>query len=180
MENRPRTIAYCMQSVARTARQATGAWPITCPPFTAKTFPVELFLQADLIWLGLHGTPDNPDYLYGDEVVGPIAGITTRVRALHVADLAGLDLSDKVVFATSCYLPSTNFPAAFKAQGATVIGGPGKNYGDTARLTGADRLGAAFLAARRAGLDIVRALNEAKRTLGESRADTDAREFGVL
>lgn len=179
MKTRPRTIAYCMESVARTAHQATGAWPITCPPFTANDFPIKLFRHADVIWLGLHGVETNPDYLYGDEV--PImAGLPMRIRALSVVSLTDVNLTDKVVFATTCYLQKTNFPDAFKRQGAIVIGGPGENYGDTTRLVGADKLGAALLAMLRTGLDAARALDEAKLVLSGTQADVDAMEFGIL
>ena len=179
MNDRPRIIAYCMESVARTAHEATGAWPVTCPPFDAKTFPVEIFRHADLVWLGLHGVPDNPDYLYGDEVP-LVAGLPMRIRALGVESLVELDLAGKIVFATSCYLTSTNFPDVFKSLGAVVIGGPGENYGDTAKLVGADKLGAALIAMLRAGLDPAQALDEAKGVLGDTRTDADAREFGIL
>ncbi len=183
MSNRPRVLPYCMAIVARTAHQATGAWPVLCPPFTDKTFPVEFFERYDVIWLGLHGTENAPQFLYGDSV--PMIGlnIPTRIQALDVEDLEGLNLLGKIVFATTCYLDQTDFPAAFKKAGATVIGGPGKNYGDTEHLVGADRLGAALIGELQAttAIPIEMALAEAKRALNPRlEADRDALEFGII
>lgn len=181
MKNRPRILPYCMASIARTAHQATGAWPVTCPPFDARSFPVGIFTQFDLIWLGLHGTEENPRFLYGDSALMAGLDIPVRKQALDVRSLRGLDLLGKIVFATTCHLPKTDFPAAFKACGATVIGGPGQNYGDTMRLVGADRLGAALVAALRNAVPIEKALDEAKRVLDlRVEADRDAAEFGII
>ena len=169
-----------MQSVAAVAHRATGAWPVCSPPFTAETLPVQLFEHVDLIWLGLHGVETNPDFLYGDETNIPGMSIASRIRALHVDSLRGLDLRGKVVFATSCYLPATNFPDAFKQAGATVVGGPGQNYGNKRRLVGADKLGAALVGAMRTTSDLLDALNFAKLVLNNTRADIDAKGFGIL
>lgn len=182
MKNRPRILTYCMASVARTAHQATGAWPVLCPPFGADTFPVEFFERADLIWLGLHGVGDNPRHLFGDQVTLPGMVVPMRTRALTAQDLVGLNLRGRVVYATTCYLDQTDFPAVLKKAGATVIGGPGKNYGDTGKLVGADKLGAAFVGAlRTTTTTIAAALDEAKRTLDlQLEADRDAAEFAII
>lgn len=176
-----RIVAYCMESVARTTHRATGAWPLTSPLFEADTFPYKILERADVIWLALHGVPTQPTFLYGDEARFSWLPAPMRVRALDARDIRPLDLRGKVVFATTCYFPETDFPAAFKRAGAVVVGGPGKNYGDTRRLRGADKLGAVLVAGLRRALSLAEALAEAKAALDEqSEADVDAKEFGVL
>jgi hypothetical protein len=172
-----------MRSVADTVWAATGVHPVTAPPFSFLTFDPKVFERHKFIWLGLHGTTDTPGRLYGD-VLRRIMGIPVRSTALEVDQLDGLDLEGAIVFASTCYLPLTDFPAAFKACGAQVIGGPGKNYGHANKIIGADLLGATLLAVIQQGTlatDLIGALTQAKHSLYPSRrADRDALEFAVL
>jgi hypothetical protein len=136
---------------------------------------------ADFIWLGLHGVPPSPDFLFGDQIVAKPFSI--RVEALGVEGLADLNLRDKVVYAATCYMPDTNFPEAFKTAGAVVIGGPGENYGSRKRIVGVDKLGRELLAKFTLYPDVTQIaeiLTEAKTVLTKGKADADAKEFEVL
>jgi len=177
--------AYCMKSVANIVWQATGAFPVTCPPFDYRTFPVQLFEQFEFIWLGLHGTQYDKRYLLGDTQRVPGMPIPIRPRALCSDEVAGLDLEGVLVFAPTCYLPETLFVPAFKTAGATVVGGQGKNYGNTKQLVGADLLGASLINVLKVSAtvrDMDKALKRAKTALSPEtrRADADAMEFQVL
>jgi hypothetical protein len=176
-----RVIAYCMRSVAPVVHRASGTFPITCPPFDVRTFDPKVFEWADFIWIGLHGVSDRPDYLYGDEIVSKPFPI--RLEALRVEGIADLNLTDKLVYAATCYMPSTNFPEAFRAAGATVVGGEGKNYGSHKRIVGVDKLGRALMTKFAQTQDISRVakmLAEAKKELKNNKADIDAKQFEVL
>lgn len=169
-----------MANVAGAVWQATKTHPVTCPPFTDQTFNIKVFEFVDIIWLGLHGVPQNPSFLYGDEI--PAFPFPIRIRALAADGIATLNLEGKIVYASTCFLPQTHFPEAFKKAGATIIGGPGENYGAPNRPEGADKLGMELL--RNLTQPITRTLEEilemSKRVLGDSRADTDAKEFKIL
>ncbi len=172
-------LAYSMQSVANAVFTATGAYPVTCPPFNHQTFNPHVFEQVDAIWLGLHGIKSDPRYLYGDEILAFPHNI--RVKALFANDVAQLSLHGKIVFASSCYLPATDFPDAFKAAGAVVIGGPGENYGNTERPVGADRLGSILFGYLQQAMDVAQALATAKESLNPKvAAELDALGFEIL
>jgi hypothetical protein len=174
-----------MRSVAGVVWQATGEMPVTCPPFTAELFPAKVFEGMDFIWLGLHGTTDDSDNLYGDSVK-MFGNLPLRVPALNVEQIVDLDLSGAVVFASTCHLPSTAFPAAFQQCGAQVIGGAGENYGNRRGVIGADLLGATLINVLSTikttdRIELKHALSYAKTSLHRRRrADRDAMGFEVL
>ena len=175
-----KTLAYCMHSQADVVWQATGAHPVTCPPFDYRTFDARVFERVDFVWLGLHGLPSDPNYLYGNSV--PANPFPVRVRALYANAILDLNLGGVVVYASVCHFTDTRFPQYFKKAGATVIGGPGTNYGRDKAVAGADKLG--MLLMKIMGnvpkIAVETALVRAKRLLADNELDDDAREFQVL
>lgn len=169
-----------MKRMSEVVWQATGAHPVTCPPFNYRTFDVRVFENVDVIWLGLHGYKGDTEYLYGDEITANPFSI--RVRALWVDGIEKLSLKGKLVYASTCFFTDSNFPTAFKAAGATVIGGPGENYGALSHPEGADKLGMEVisLVKRTTDVSFEAVLDAAKSVLGDSAPDKDAREFAIL
>lgn len=181
MNRKLRVLVYCMRSAAPVVYRASGVFPVTCLPFTAETFNPKVFERADFIWLGLHGVPASPDYLFGDEL--PANPFPIRLEALSVEGISKLNLKGKLVFAATCYMSDTNFPEAFKEAGAAVIGGPGENFGSLHRILGVDKLGQSLIAnftTYRNVAYIERTLCNSKSVLTDGKADRDASEFGVL
>jgi hypothetical protein len=101
-------------------RQAAGCAPLTCPPLTASTFPVEQLTGRDLIYFDLHGLP-RADFWQGDG--GAVALEAWQIRSVN--------LSGAVVFATNCYLGDDHSPmltALLEAGAAAVVAGGGRNW----------------------------------------------------
>jgi len=115
-------LAYCDRHYEQVTRKlferyATDGMMLTCPPVTAREFQPEWLRGHDVIYLDLHGVPDEPR-LWGDE----------GEYALGIEHIRNVD--GAAVFATTCYWPETPFPRAFYDAGAkVVIGGPGRNWG---------------------------------------------------
>lgn len=114
------------------------AWPLTCPPLTAETFPYERLAEVDLIYIALHGTP-KAHTLYGDD---------GRPALLVEGVLTGPELHANVVL-EGCYGAKTAFPRAFMERGARMVVASGIQTFDR-------RIGLG--SAGRAGRDIVQAL----------------------
>jgi hypothetical protein len=175
-----KTLAYCMASQADVVWRATGTHPVTCPPFDYRTFDTRVMEQARFVWLGLHGMTTDPHYLYGNSI--PSNPFPIKVKALYAGDIRDLNLEGVVVYASVCHFTDTKFPYYFKKAGATVIGGPGENYGRDKGVAGADKLGMLLLKilgdVPRLAVDL--ALERAKEHLTDSQMEVDAREFKVL
>lgn len=153
--------AICCKSFLIPVRKATGVTPLLCPPITLSTFKPASLEGADLLYVKLHGLPKQP-YLYGDRYLTAIS--TDQIR--------DADLSDTLVFAPVCHLPSSPLLSAFLEAGASgVIAGHGINYGTTRRLRATDLLGAVLIEWLRRGLSPDRALRMAKLRLMLGRQD---------
>lgn len=156
-----KVLAYCCQSYARSVRKAAGVDPITCPPLDANTIDVSRFEGYDLLYLDLHGRPDDTAW-YGDD----------RSVAMTAGQVRQIDLSGTVVFAANCYLGDENAPmmsALLDAGAKSVIAAPGKNYGGKKNLTGASRLGQWLRIMLSVGTEIDTALESAKRIVKAQR-----------
>ena len=127
---------------------------LTAPPVTGHMIKPAMLEGYDAIYIDLHGIPGS-GLLYAktDKFLDPV--LSTEV--VKAAYLRGV-----VVIATSCYLPETPFLDAFLERGATVIGGPGVNYGGRKMVAGAQVLARLILSGLAKGLDAVAALNQAR------------------
>ncbi len=177
-----RILAFTDLRYVQATRQVVGgeARVMTSPPTFAREVQPEWFAGYDFIYLDLHGLVSSV-YLYS----GPEA----ERAALSLETVRAMALGGAVVFATTCYLPQTQFPAAFLAAGASaVIAGDGPNYGGRTRLTGAQTLAQLVLRFMERGLVASAALARAKRALQgnmrlrlfQARETQDALDFQIL
>lgn len=166
------TIAYCARSLYRPVQLAAGVKPLTCPPLDLHTIDPDRFQEAGFLYLSLHGLADEP-YLYGDNYA----------TALTCDQIAGLDLSQTVVFSTCCFFLDSPWPAAFKAANVkALVGGHGPNFTRRFHVGGADHLGRLFRLFVTARMDPAKALKLARTCLvGAQRPGTrDALQFELL
>ncbi len=118
-----KVFAYAAAQFEHSARRVAGvtthasARLALSPPSVAETFnPHDL--EADFLFVKLHGLPEQP-YWYGDDWL-------TALRADQVTEA---DLSKTVVFVCNCFLPESPMLQALKDAGAPwIIGGHGLNY----------------------------------------------------
>jgi len=125
-----RALGYCARSLAATTRAAIGprGTLITCPPTTPATLNPQA-LEVDLLFLNLHGFPQQP-YLYGDR----------WLTALSSANLATLNLSQSVVVVSACFFPSSPIHKRLLSlplgPPRLLIAGSGPNYTNPSYLSG--------------------------------------------
>lgn len=127
-----KTLAYCAESFAESARRAAGVIPLTCPPVSANRLDLDLFIGWDLIYFDLHGEPGVP-WFWGDDLT----------PALSRWQLESVHLGGAGVFAVNCFLDEVNSPmldALLGSGAAWVIGGAGENFGGRKRVVGAPLL----------------------------------------
>lgn len=111
------TFAYCAHSFVVSARLVANTQPATCPPTHIGTFNPQR-LEADFVFIKLHGLPEQP-FWYGDH----------WITALSADQIRQADLSRSVVFVASCHLPeSPMLPALREANARLIIAGHGVNY----------------------------------------------------
>ena len=155
-----RVLAVCDQRYAVATREVVGrgAGMITSPPvFAGDWLPGWLGAGWDFIYVDLHGQPGSV-YLY--------SGPNQAQAALSVRMVRGADLRGAVVFAATCYLPSTPFLDAFLGSGAlAVVAGRGENWGTRRRLSGAQILAKYLLEGLRAEMELGTAFRWAKQRL---------------
>jgi hypothetical protein len=155
--------AYCCQEFKKSTRRAAGVEPLTCPPVCASDFEPRWLAGGDdgpwdLIYLDLHGQPGDTAW-YGDQ----------HIVALTEKQVRSVDLGGAVVFAVNCYLADDESPmmdALLDAGARYVIGGAGLNYGGTASMIGASKLGQRFRQFFVLLGDPLKALSLAKRAVG--------------
>jgi hypothetical protein len=120
--------AYCAADWVMATRAAGGVKPLLCPSKEAENMTPHLVqaAQADIVYLNLHGYPDQPHY-YGqrDKKIGPTALTAEQVSA-H-------DWTDTVVFAEVCFSAADDgglIARTFLANGAKAfIGSTTEAYG---------------------------------------------------
>lgn len=83
----------------------------TSPRLTAETFPYAELEKVDVAYICLHGLPNIPSDLFGDNMV----------RALTVKPIRHLKLNGLKVILEGCYGLATNFPQAFLDAGAAFV-----------------------------------------------------------
>lgn len=127
---------------------------LTAPPVTGHMINHAMLEGYDAIYIDLHGRPGSGLlYTKTERSMEPVLSIET-VRAAY--------LRGTVVIATACYLPETPFLDAFLGQGASVIAGPGVNYGGRVEPAGAQLLARSILSNLARGMDPNAALTRAK------------------
>ena len=147
-------------------RRAVGIYPRLCPPIHAACIAPRNLERYDLLYLMLHGMPDQP-YLYGDRWETALSAETVR----------SANLTGSVVYSGACHLAESPMLQAFLAAGAVVIGGSGRNYSVKGGFDLADLLGQWVRYGLAAGLTPDRALHLGKMRLrigrpGKERRDT--------
>lgn len=100
--------SYCAADWVRATKAAGGVPPLLSPPTDNDTLDLLKATRADMVYLNLHGFPEQP-YYYGqkDNVMGP-----TALTAEHVAKH---DWSGVVVFAEVCFSAKDGGSAIAKA-----------------------------------------------------------------
>lgn len=163
---RIQVFAYCAETFVDSVRKAAGVEPVTCPPWDAETFDARRLEGKDLLYFDFHGLPGAAYWF--EEIERGSMGMAERVKALTPAQIESADLSGAIVFALSCYLGDDDSPmldALLSAGASYVIGGEGKNWAATKRVTGANRLGFYFRKSLERGGSPLEALTRAKRLL---------------
>lgn len=161
-----RVFAYCAETFIDSVRKAAGVEPVTCPPWDAVTFDVSQLEGNDLLYFDFHGLPGAAYWFEELQQAGMI--MAERVKALTADQVKSVDLGGAVVFALSCYLGDEDSPmldALLSAGASYVVGGEGKNWAATKRVTGANRLGRHFRKALERGKPPLQALSLAKKLL---------------
>jgi len=113
-----------------------GATILTCPPLHDSVFVPGLLADYDLVVFNLHGLPDTPAWLGGDEM-------NDAVPALKAKTLASCDLRGSGVFVVNCHLGDEQDPmraALVTAAADWIIGGAGENFAGILVPVGADVL----------------------------------------
>lgn len=116
------TVAYTAREFASQVARAAGRCRLLqSPPFThtCPNLPDDLFSPPPrLLYLALHGLPDQP-YLYG-------AGYVT---ALSAGAFTGRRLPHTVIYAPACHLADGPLLAAMLAtQPCALVAGSGENW----------------------------------------------------
>lgn len=120
--------AYCAADWAQATEAAGGVRPLVCPSKKAEVTTSHLVkaTTADIVYLNLHGYPDQPHY-YGqaDKKIGPTA-LTAEMVSARCWD-------GVVVFAEVCFSAANGggpIARAFLANGAKAfIGSTTEAYG---------------------------------------------------
>jgi len=179
-------VAYVARRYEGVTRKVIGrgATILTCPPLHDSVFVPGLLAGYDLVVFNLHGLPDTPAWLGGDDV-------DDAVPALKAETLASCDLRGSGVFVVNCHLGDEGDPmraALFAAGAKWVVGGSGENFAGITIPVGADVLLKWFRWALKLWREPDRALAWAKRlarrlapkhTEQQSMALRDALEFRV-
>ncbi|KKN73393.1 hypothetical protein LCGC14_0400960 [marine sediment metagenome] len=142
--------AYSTRAWRISTWRTTGAWPITSPPRSPIDHPLNDLLDADVIYIRLHGLGDQP-YLYGDP------GLPTALSARQIRETG---LTGQVIFLEGCF--GAQIADAFLEAGATtVVGNSGITWGRRFFLGPAQVVGKTWLKAFEAGLSPRKALDAA-------------------
>ena len=147
-----------MRTVAISARRwlistwiASGVRPLAAPPLARATFSPAMISGAALLYVCLHGLPNQP-FWYGSDWSTAIGA--DQVRA---ADLEGA-----IVYLAGCYGQGPMTDALLAAGAAAVAGDTDGTWAGWVLPTGSNALGRAFVAELRRGLDVEVALDVAK------------------
>lgn len=161
-------LAICDRRYQRSAGRVAGLQPITCPPRLTRDILWPNWLLSDLVYIDLHGDPDEGEWLLAD-----------GERVLHVRELEGLP--PRVVFATTCHMPQTAFYDVLR-RGSILICGDGENFGLRDRAIGAPLLALWFRRFYDRTGDVVQSLRLAKARVALTawrRSDRDALQFYI-
>ncbi len=166
-----KVISLSTATGAEATQRASGVMPYTFPPLDMNKFDPKWLEGAELLYVHLHGMPDQP-YWYGDKMV----------TALSAEQVKQANLKNVVVFVANCFGAGSRMVDALLAAGCSaVVAGPGKNYTVEDQVRGADRLGNEFVRAYEQKHDAGFALSFAKDRLRllslVSAWERDALEF---
>ncbi len=166
-----RILALIDRQYEKVTRRTLGECDLlTSPPIRAGDLKTHWFEEADIIYIDLFGEAGD-EWMY-----------STRGRLLSLDFVRSLALSGPIVFATTCFLPDTEFAQAFLDAGArAVIGGGELNWVGARRMAGAQWLAFWFVRSLRAGKSIEKAFKRARGKLWLrklwSKAAADAVQF---
>jgi len=128
---------------------------LTCPPLTGETFPYKKLAGLNLLYLRLHGMPEQ-SHLYGSK--------WQTAFSLEELMAEAPDMSGSVVFMEGCYGRRTQFPKAFKSLGAEhVIGSNDETESENIFVGQSSRFGQWFVRAFVKGKSAQASLAIAKR-----------------
>jgi hypothetical protein len=166
-------VAFSTAAGAAATLDATGVMPFTFPPLTADRFDPDWLAGCELIYVHLHGMPDQP-YWYGDQMM----------TAIRHEQIEAAQLNSAIVFVANCYGANSRMvQALYQAGASAVIAGPGKNFTVEGAVRGADLLGKNFIGYLKNGLTVEAALAEAKNSIRLrallSELERDALEFTI-
>ncbi len=132
-----KVISVSTATGAEATQRASGVMPYSFPPLDMNKFDPKWLEGADLLYIHLHGMPDQP-YWYGDHLD----------TAISAEQIKRLNLAGVVSFVANCYgAGSRMLEALLEAGCSAVIAGPGTNYTVEDQVRGADKLGAEFIKA---------------------------------
>jgi len=161
-------LAICDRRYRKSAERVAGIRPLTCPPRLVKAILWPNWLASELIYIDLHGRLGEPEWLFAEEE-----------RVLHIRDVP--ETTDKVIFATTCFLKETEFFDVFRKN--KLIYGEGANFGLRDRAIGAPLLALWFRRVYEKTCDIELSLRVAKTrvalTSWARSADKDALQFRI-
>lgn len=148
-----------MRTVALAARKwlistwiASGARPLFAPPVTMQTFRPEMISQADLLYVCLHGLPDQP-FWYG----------STWETAVSADQLRAARLDGAVVYLAGCWGQGPMADALLAAGARAVVGDVDQTWAGYVLPTGSNGFGRLFVAALRRGETVDEAVIAARR-----------------
>ena len=154
---RPKIKVLCARSWVISSFLTLGVWPMTSPPWALGGLGRLDRLSADLVYLRLHGLPDQP-YLYGDP------GWPTAISFDEIRKAPKKLFRDSVIFLEGCF--GGRISSAFLDAGARcVVGSRLVTWGRRYRLGPSSIVGRGFVKKTREGAPPEIALHEALGTV---------------
>lgn len=160
-------VAICLEHTAAATHAAAGIPPITSPPLTQRTYRRAILESADLIYIKLHGQPNQPYWTNAGQQ-----------RVINYHQIAATNLTGKTILLAACHTTQTSpmLQALIKANAAAIIYGDGENYTGITKPAGADILFTNLRQLLAAGIPTLIAYNLARNTpallLTDSGRDT--------
>jgi hypothetical protein len=171
-------VAFCTLPAREIIADALNVSPVTSPPVTVQTFEPEM-LQADIIYIRLHGLPMIPTRWFGEDEQGNL------IAAMGIEQIEAMRLPPgSTVIIANCYGTESPMTKEFYDAGAkAVIAGSGPNYASTEKIVGADLLATRIIDNLLAGHSAYEALVMAKAKMlitAFRESDRDTLEFQIV
>lgn len=129
-------VAICAESFAVATTAVVKVKPLSSPPLFDSSFDPALIGNPDLLYIHLHGLPNDPA-LIGD------LGVAVTAEQLRSCNLKGT-----IVLVLSCFVGTIGHPvleALLDAGARYVVAAPGENYAGKSTVIGADVLAREFI-----------------------------------